>query len=272
MSKLIRFFKKRRNGGFTMVEMIVSVVLLAILLGGMTLMITPILRSFSDTKRDLVAENVSTCIQTYISTSMQDATNVVIFANTNYDSIKTAANDKINGLKSFCKTQTSDAKNAYTLQCISLKYDTTDNRYYLYNEESDLNDSVNPLKGTSNLAFSECLYNDLYYSLSIYKALDLDKNDGTRMNDTAEITISTYSDVAMSNLVFGGIGLTEFREIGRDIALRASNAKNTLDPFKFEIYTGETITACDGFSTTDAVDGARDIYIFFTKYNYESIK
>ena len=42
MNKICRFFKKRCKSGFTLVEVIVSCALLAILLMGMMLFITPI--------------------------------------------------------------------------------------------------------------------------------------------------------------------------------------------------------------------------------------
>lgn len=286
MSKIMKFFKRRRNGGFTMVEMVVSVALLGILVAGMTIMVAPILNSFNDTQRHLIAENVSTCIQTYVSSSMKDATNVVIFADTDYDELKSSSvvKQELKALREFCSTQSSLNKPAYTLHCISLEYDTTDQRYYVYNKTCKMGTDDEPFDTSKDaLAFSECLYNDLYYTLSISKALDLDDATGaTRLNDTAEISISTYSDAACNNLLFGGVGVTEFREISRDILLRSGGGSTGLAPFKFEIYkpkddptnpgTEVFTNSPEGYSTADATDDKRNIYIFYTNYSYDNIK
>ena len=137
MNKICRFFKKRCKSGFTLVEVIVSCALLAILLMGMMLFITPIVKSFNDTNRNLVAENITTCIQNYITLTTRNATNVAIFANTNEASVKANGNAIINSMKEFCETKTSTGKNAYLMKCLSLRYDTTDNRYYLNIETID---------------------------------------------------------------------------------------------------------------------------------------
>lgn len=41
MKSMIRLLKKRNKGGFTLVEVVVSVALLAILMGGMMMFIAP---------------------------------------------------------------------------------------------------------------------------------------------------------------------------------------------------------------------------------------
>ena len=99
MNKICRFFKKRCKSGFTLVEVIVSCALLAILLMGMMLFITPIVKSFNDPNRNLVAENITTCIQNYITLTTRNATNVAIFANTNEASVKANGNAVINSMK-----------------------------------------------------------------------------------------------------------------------------------------------------------------------------
>lgn len=270
MNKFIRLLKKRRNGGFTLIEMVVSIAALAILLGGMMLFISPVIQSFNDNSRNLVAENVSTCIQDYISLGTRNATNVLIIGNTNEQSIKTNANGAINALKTFCKTQTSEHKNAYTMNCISLKYNSTDKRYYLYKETVDVSqngDFADPVvKDKDSEVFSKCFYDDLYFDVKIEKALDMDKADQTpqpTLNDTAKITINTYDDADNQHIVFSTSGMTEFREIGREITRKNSKAK-----YMFQILSGKSCTATDCFSSADAEDDARDIYIFYTSYNF----
>lgn len=272
MTKLASFLKKRRNGGFTLVEMIISIALLAVLLGGMMIMVAPILDSFNSTKKHLVAENVSTTLQNYITLRMKNATNVYIFANTNETSVNSNGATEINKLKNFCKTKTSANKNAYNMHCISLRYDTTDGRYYLYTETPDVDSTTSAFSpSTRKAAFTESFYNDLYYTVDINKALDMDKASETpqpRLPDTIELAINTYDDAAQKNLVFSGYGLTEFREIGREIV-----RKNTSAQYALKIFTGESAAEADGFSMADAVDDTtRDIFIFYTTYNFAAGK
>ena len=61
MKSMIRLLKKRNKGGFTLVEVVVSVALLAILMGGMMMFIAPIVRNFNDNQKDQSAQSVSAC-------------------------------------------------------------------------------------------------------------------------------------------------------------------------------------------------------------------
>ena len=67
MKAILRRLKKRNSGGFTLVEVIVSCALLAVLLGGMMLFIYPVIRTFDDTEKVYTADNVANCIDEYIT-------------------------------------------------------------------------------------------------------------------------------------------------------------------------------------------------------------
>ena len=84
MKSMIRLLKKRNKGGFTLVEVVVSVALLAILMGGMMMFIAPIVRNFNDNQKDQSAQSVSACINDYIVHSIRYATQVAVFSNTDY--------------------------------------------------------------------------------------------------------------------------------------------------------------------------------------------
>lgn len=62
MRSIIRLLKKQNKGGFTLVEVVVSVALLAILMGGMMMFIAPIVRNFNDNQKDQSAQSVAACI------------------------------------------------------------------------------------------------------------------------------------------------------------------------------------------------------------------
>ncbi len=78
MKSMIRLLKKRNKGGFTLVEVVVSVALLAILMGGMMMFIAPIVRNFNDNQKDQSAQSVSACINDYIVRSIRYATQVAV--------------------------------------------------------------------------------------------------------------------------------------------------------------------------------------------------
>ena len=268
MKRLKRILCRKRNGGFTLVEMIISIAILAILMVGMVFMITPIVRSFNDQNRDLVAENISTCIQNYISLSMRNATNVTIVGNTNEDSLK--ANPKVvQDLKDFCENnKTTDGKYAYILKCLSLRYDAADGRYYLYHDTIDTSSTTAIVNSAteSTSVFSRCLYNGLYSSYAIEKAVDLD-NAPARMNDTIRMTVRTYSGAGNTNLVFEGNGITEFREIGRDYKINPTNPKYKLMICSDDGIKSSPAVETDAIDTTTASGNLTDIYIYYTLYN-----
>lgn len=281
MKSIIRLFKRKNSSGFTLVEIVVALALLAVLMAGMMIMITPIVRSFNDTSRDLVAENVSTCVQSYITSSIRNANQIVIFANTNDTKLKENGNTVISDLKKFCQTKTSDGNDAYTLKCISLRYDSSDQRYYLYTETintSGSGDTSDPLNAaTRTEVFSRCLYNDLYINYDFDKPLDMDKTGEAQQpvrEDALQMSVETYADAAYSNLIFAGTGLTELRQIKKDIA------KNGTGPsYKLVMYNGEgassvipvykegsSIPSC-GVKTSERTTGAENLYIYYVIRN-----
>lgn len=277
MKRFAIFLTKRRNSGFTLVEMVVSVALLAVLMVGIMLFISPVLKTFNDDSRDLVAENITTCVQNYITQSMRDATNVVIFANTNEDSVRANCMSTINQLKAFCENpKTSLNDTPYNMWCLSLRFDSSDGRYYLYREKVVTNsgDTADPFNSAERYSvFSKCLYNDLYTRFRFEKAIDLDKageTDPPRLYGTLSTTMSTYSDAAQTNTVFYGTGLYEFREITREYVRKGSGST-----FKLKLYDGinpDLNNPVDAVDTANGSDGSRDMYIFYTEYNLNSTK
>lgn len=272
MKQIIHLFARKRNHGFTLVEMVVSVAILAILMAGMMLFISPIVRSFNDTSRNLVAENVSTCVENYLTASIRNATNVVIFGNTNDEKLKENGNVIINKLKDYCKATTDTGGNAYVLKCISLRFDDTDGRYYLYSETintSGVGDTTDPLNASTRFSvFSKCLYDDLYMDFDFEKPLDMDKATETPQpvrKDTMQMTVKTYADAAHTDPIFVGTGLTELRQIKKDLV--KNGEKST---YEFTLYDGISATACDSVKSSNGTDGARNIYIYYVVRNLET--
>lgn len=269
MKSMIRLLKKRCSGGFTLVEMVVSIALLAILLGGMMLIISPIIRSYNDNSKDYTAENTANCVEEYISRTLRSAQSVSVFMNTNAASLTSDAaysaeikrmsdlvvknNAKNNNSGSGIKTQ------LYSLHCMSLKFD--DGKYRLYDEfvSTDLDGAIDTTK--SSAVFSECLYKDLYLVCDFAKPKngDFGKVTGAKefREDALDMTVSVYRDSSYSNLVFYGTGITELRAIKGQIL-----AGNQTANYKLSIYPNTPLK----FSET--ADGSRDIYIYYIARSY----
>lgn len=238
MKKFIRLLTKRRNHGFTLVEMIVSIALLAVLLGGMMIFITPILASYNNNQTLYTAENVSTAMQEYITHSLRNAYQVNIFTNANYDSNATAdVTDKVSPMATYVNGKngagTTSANRLYELKCLSLRYN--DGKYILCNETVDVsvtsgsylsgNDDNKNLQ-TANKAFSDVLYDNLYMDFT-FALPDEDPDEAVEKlsKDTLELTIKSYTDKDKKNLVFFGTGLSEFYAIKTMLRSKAPEAE-----------------------------------------------
>lgn len=264
MKIFVRFFRQRNKSGFTLVEVVVSLALLAILMGGMILFISPIVRSFNDNKTDLTAENSAVCVQEYITKSIRNANQVAIFANTNYSDLSSNATytAKIAKMNKFCTDVNAGAKDdknkIYLLKCISLKYDSTDGRYYLYNETVKDNGELDTTAGKTQKVFSDCLFNDLYMTFELKKAKNGDylviTGAPEYRDDTLDITICAYRDEDRKSLAFQGNGLSELRQI--KVMLNAGGSK---DDYNLSVYPDPAVLK----SFADMDEGSRDIFIYY---------
>lgn len=262
MNRLICVLRKRGSRGFTLVEMIVSVALLAVLMGGMMLFVSPILRSFNDTKTDLTAENVSTTIQEYLTRSIRNADQVAVFNYIGRDELasNSAIKTKIQSMNEFCSDRNQNQK-IYTLKCISLRYEN--GRYLLYNEDVNMN-SNGQLSGNGTKVFSDCLYSDLYYTYNIKKTVNQeygkDPAEPMYRNDALEISINAYSDSNYTNLVFFGTGISDLRQIRvmRTMYNQSPDDYNLVTiPDNPDMLSGNTL------DFNDFDEAHRDIYIFY---------
>lgn len=274
MNKILRILKKRRSGGFTLVEMIVSVALLAILLGGMMLFIAPIIRSFNDTKTDLTAENVSTTVQEYIIRSIRNANQVAVFNYVSADDLTsttakladgTSYADVINGMNNYCTsingTGCAQENKKYLLKCISLRYE--DGKYILYNESVDDSGRLNPTGKVK--VFSDCLYDDLYLTFDFGKIKNSDygvvdsKTSGYEFRpDTLTLDVNAYGDSAHNNKLFVGAGVFELRQIKVMIDQDISNAKD------YYLKMAHENTAENPYTYDSISDDKKDIFIYYT--------
>ncbi len=268
MKKIKAIFKRRASHGFTLVEMIVAVALLAVLLGGMMILVAPILESYADDKQFVTAENISTCMVEHITHTLRNSGQVVVVENASYGDTSTNSlvTTKVNAMKKYVDdSNTNYATRA--LKCISLRY--FDGKYYLCNEgfsatgntlSGNAASTVDALKGK---VFSDVLYNDLYMNFDFSMASVATGEKDASGNDKFEVSkhtlaldIESYADKDRKNLVYTGKTVTEMRQV--KVQLRA-------DPANTDYYT-EVID----LGGTD--DQHKDIYIFYTVRNLKGVK
>lgn len=252
MKKIVRILKKRASHGFTLVEMVISVALLGILLGGMMIFISPILRSFNDNKNLVSAENVANCMQEYVMHNLRNATQIVIVTNASYDDLGT--NTLIAEAVADMKNDEGEVKN-HVLKCMSLRY--VDGKYILCNEPFGTGSTLSGNSNASALTgkvFNDCLYNNMYmnFDFEMAKVFDSVADDGTKLyvdsKDTLILNIKSYSDIDRKDMIFSGRNVTELRQI--KVKLRAGAKESD--------YYVKTFDA-GGSDETHS-----DIYIFYS--------
>lgn len=266
MRSIFRILKKRGSGGFTLIEMVVSVALIAVLLAGMLLFVTPVIQSFNDTRTSFTAENVATCVQEYITRTLRNANQVAIFTNTNAAALGSGTYaTRITSMNSYCQgINGTNPNKTYLLKCISLRYEDLDGdgnfSYYMYDESVDMT-SNGALNATGKkLIFSSALYKDLYLTYDFAKPAngdfdptkaESDKNKKLR-DDALEMTIQAFKDEGYNHLVFYGTGISELRQVKVMLAAGGKDTDYNL-----------TIAPDTPLAFKDTVDGSRDIFIYY---------
>ena len=264
MRSIIRLLKKRNKCGFTLVEVVVSVALLAILMGGMMLFIAPIVKSFNNDQKDQSAEGIAACVNNYIVHNIRYATQVAVFSNTNYNDIKdnSAYTARIQAMNKYCTDAnggSGSVNRTYELKCISLRYDDASHMYYVYNEFVNMaaNGALDQTKSTK--VFSDCFYNDLYMTFEVTQPENGDygkiENAPVLRNDALKFNINAYRDSSRNTMIYYGEGVTELRNIKGMLKSDKANAS------KYNISVAPAAPVDFGSMT----DGSRDIYIYYIK-------
>ncbi|MGN1339770.1 MAG: type II secretion system protein [Oscillospiraceae bacterium] len=280
MKRLQRLLKKRSSGGFTLVEMVVSVALLAILMAGMMIFINPIIRSFNDDKTDLTAENVATAVEEYINRSVRNANQVAVFSYVSESDLSgSGCQAIISEMVKFCTnankdgsgSMLADGKEKYLLKCISLRYDSSTGQYFLCNETvNKTNGSLTAVSLDSKKVFSDCLYKDLYLTVDISKTLNDDfgstedeiYNSGDKYRaDALNIKICAYRDKERRSKAFEGSGVSELRAIKGML----TEDKTNNEKYYYLKMLPENPNPVDDtmLSFESASEGQRDIFIYY---------
>lgn len=252
MKRVKRLLSKRNNGGFTLVEVIISTALLGILVLGMTMFMSPLFGIMQDNTADVRANNLGTTLNYYLSRSVRNACFVAVFTNTKYEDF--TSNDgsaHVNTLKEMIEYVNKN-KNTHRMKCISIRrvqdYKGTNQKYMLFNEKVGadglLVSSDNSTGNNSDrLVFEKCYYEGLFPTVEFsqpYLAKLKDGEDGKEEEDyeaTTElaptiqinVTIRDKDGTDANDVIFVGEGYSEIRNV-------KMSQKDTSLNLKYKIY------------------------------------
>ena len=227
MNKLKRLLKRRRkNSGFTLVEVVISCGLLGILVLGITLFITPVLKSAASNEASVRATLLAETVNNYISRSTRSAYFVQVFTNAKREDAlkdgKITQNENLIKMKNFVEKNTDvNGKKVFELKCISFSWENDtrllENKYMVMNETF--------VKGTTTInengipVFENCFYDGLYPEFIVEQLKETVESteEGKPPTEKAvpalKITTNVYNNQKMDTPEFIGVGYTEYGTI-----------------------------------------------------------
>ena len=265
MKKLKRLLKRRRkNSGFTLVEMVISCGLLGILVVGITLFIAPVMKSAASNEVNVRATLLAETVNNYISRSTRNALYVKVFTNADRAAAEKAdgaiaTNKDLKTMQEFVNgcIDTVNNQKVYELKCISFSWEndpqTQENKYMVMNE-TFANSSSTKLNTTPIPVFENCFYEGLFPEFIVEQLEGTDvapaeSGSSSSSSDPDEkkpvpamkITTKVYNDQNMGSPEFIGVGYTEFGSIKN----KTINAKG-----KYKFFLPEKLNGKDTYNTT----------------------
>lgn len=233
MKKLVQRLKRRRkNSGFTLVEMVISCGLLGILVLGVTLFITPVLKSAASDERNVRASLLAETVNNFVSRTTRAACYVQIFTNADrkdaYDGGKIATNENLKKMLEYTQKRLDpEGKRIYELKCISFTWaeDTqTFQHKYMVMSETFANVSSTAINANPIPMFENCFYDGLFpkFTAEQLKGTDVapgdesadpSKPDDKKPVPAMKLTTEVFSDQEMKAPEFIGVGYTEYASI-----------------------------------------------------------
>lgn len=232
MKKILRLLKRRKNGGFTLVEVIVSCVLLGILILAVFGMITPVMDVIMRNDKNANGLMIAEAAEAYIDKNIKNSVYAAVFTNAQYSDLTdtiTADHEAMKIMLAFLKD--SDNSKIYDLKIIGIRWqeDKRLNQYkYMVTnitpKISDDGTKIESIKEESKV-FEDCFYDNLYpdflFEVLAYNEYPLDadkKPDKTQpikstRNVAIKTTIDVYSNPDMTALAAEGSGYADFINI-----------------------------------------------------------
>lgn len=248
LKRLLR--RKRKNSGFTLVELVISCGLLGILVLGVTAFIGPVLKSVASNEKNVGATLLAQTMDEYINRSIRDSYYVAIFTDASRsqtaDDGSITKKDSIQAMKQFA----ADNSDIYEMKCMSFVWTedpkTNDHKYMLMTETVKsttgglvTNSETDISKKMPQPVFEYCFYDDLFPQIEIEQlkgkaaapddmsSLDTSDPDSEVPVPAIKNTYSISTTQDMAHSVFVGVGYTEFGNV------RADSDENKTLKFKF---------------------------------------
>jgi len=232
MKRFKRLLSKRNNGGFTLVEVIISTALLGILVLGMTMFMSPLFGIMRDNTADVRANNLGTTLNYYLSRSVRNACFVAVFTNAKYsDFTSDTGTTAASTIKEMGAYVTKNAN--YRMKCISIRRvqdykNSSTYKYMLFNEKVNagglLSTTDNPTGNNDDrLVFEKCYYDGLFPTVEFSQPYLSKLKDGT--TDEYEVTSDLAPSIKMkvtirdkdgtdaNDVIFVGEGYSEIRNV-----------------------------------------------------------
>lgn len=267
MKKLLnlkRLLKARNSSGFTLIEVIMSCALLSILILGIMMFVTPVLKMVTSGQKNARATMLSETADTYIAGVLRTARKIEVFENIELSSSSSGAID-LSGYGSGISnisTFMSDGDNAANYEVRSLAIvckdegDVTVQGVRLYNATVDpatLNldaTSINP----NNQALNDLMFEGLYATIKLenFKTQDPDTGEVPAEASNAKgykISTTVYND----SKCYGPVQETRDKSIQAFVGVtffQAFNLTDADDPSDV-IQVADVQTAMDDHSAAD---------------------
>lgn len=272
MKKVLGLLKRRNNGGFTLIEVIISCALLAILILAVMGMVTPVMSVVMNNEKNANALMIAEAVEAHIDRNIKNSVYCAVFTNAQYSDLSdstglVAKHKALEEMINFIKD--GDNGKIYDLKCIALKWTedtrTHQRKYMLTNIKPKITvsgDTITDIKfealtsDNETKIFEECFYDNLYpdvkfevlkyyeYPSTMTEAeIEADKTDSppyTKATKARNVALKTmidvYSDSAMTSRAAEGIGYADFINI-------RTTAINRDDTYKLYSIDGDSTTA-----------------------------
>lgn len=244
MKKLKSLLRRRRkNSGFTLVELVVSCGLLGILVVGVTAFIAPVLKTAGDSEKDVRATLLAQTMDEYVNRSIRDSYYVAIFTNADRTMVADDAvitkNENLKAMKDYVDKNSE----IYELKCFSYSWtEDVQSNEYKYMLMSEKFKSGSTALGSPTPVFENCFYDGLFPKIEIEqlkgKNLSGDISDSSEsiaesgseeevLIPAVKTTFNIYTFADMKTPSFIGYGFTEF------VNVRALSDENKTQKFMF---------------------------------------
>lgn len=277
MKKLLnlkRLLKARNSSGFTLVEVILSCALLAILILGIMMFVTPVLRMVTSGQKNARATMLAETVDTYIAGVLRTAKKIEVFENVDFSSSATTdlnlralspAGQGINKIEEFMTTGENSMN--YEVHAIAIVAkdtgDITSQGIRIYNASVDsaynlVAASLYPDK--NNQALNDLMYEGLYATVKLDTFETQDPSTGAETGHNASgysIQTLVYSDSKCYNVlqetrdksILAFEGVTFFQNLNMSTEKNADDSVGA--PAEPIITVSDVQSAMDGHTAED---------------------